>query len=153
MSGNVPSDTWGQRRFRSACTIMQSDQIITWSYNTWHWALWHNMDYPCKNVYLGICGQRRPRSALRIRAVDQGLHWPLTKSLDITECIVQKPRRYFAHAQDNLNAQFAHVRRQLFRLTRFICRWALRQHWNVTFDFIICRLEKPNKQIVSVLIL
>ena len=36
---------------------------------------------PCENVSSCICGQRRPRSAQS----DQGLHCPLTESLDTTE--------------------------------------------------------------------
>ena len=36
---------------------------------------------------------------------DQGLHYQLTESLDITECIngEQKAGWYFAHVQDDLN--------------------------------------------------
>ena len=36
---------------------------------------------------------------------DQGLPCPLTESLDITECMngEQRPGRYFADAQDDLN--------------------------------------------------
>ena len=41
---------------------------------------------PCENVSLGICGQRRPRSACAFAQSDQGLHCPLTESLDSTEC-------------------------------------------------------------------
>ena len=36
---------------------------------------------------------------------DRCLHCPLTESLDTTECLngEQRPGRYFAHAQDDLN--------------------------------------------------
>ena len=37
---------------------------------------------PCKNVSSDICGQRRPRSACASAQSDQGLHCPLTESLD-----------------------------------------------------------------------
>ena len=40
-----------------------------------------------ENVYTGIFGQRRPRSACAIAQSDRGLHFPLTKSLDTTECM------------------------------------------------------------------
>ena len=53
----------------------------------------------------GIRGQRRPRSACASVQSDQGLHCPLTESLDTTECMngVQSLGKYFAHAQDDLN--------------------------------------------------
>ena len=50
--------------------------LITWFYN---WAAL------CENVSLGICGQRRPRSACASAQSDQGLHFPLTESLDTTD--------------------------------------------------------------------
>ena len=36
---------------------------------------------------------------------DQGLHCPLTESLDTTECMIgeQRPESYFVHVQDDLN--------------------------------------------------
>ena len=39
------------------------------------------------------------------RCLNQGLHYPLTESLDTTECIngEQRPGWYFAHVQDDLN--------------------------------------------------
>ena len=53
----------------------------------------------------GMCGQRRPRSACASAQSDQGLHCPLTESLDTIECMngEQKPGWYLAHAQDDLN--------------------------------------------------
>ena len=38
----------------------------------------------------------------------QSLHCLVTESLDTTECMngEQRPRRYFAHAQDDLNLHF-----------------------------------------------
>ena len=38
-----------------------------------------------ENVSSGICEQRRPRSACASAQSDQGLHCPLTESLDIAE--------------------------------------------------------------------
>ena len=57
-----------------------------------------------------------PRSACASAQSDEGLHCPLTKSLDTTECMTgeQRPGCYFAHAQDDLSAHFAHVRRHFF---------------------------------------
>ena len=40
----------------------------------------------CKNVYTGICGQRKPRSACASAPSDQGLRCPDTESLDTIEC-------------------------------------------------------------------
>ena len=53
----------------------------------------------------GICGQRKPRSACAFAQMDQGLHCPLTESLDTIACMNGKQRfeLYFAHAQDDLN--------------------------------------------------
>ena len=42
---------------------------------------------PCKKLSLVLCGQQRPRSACASAQSDQGLHCPLTESLDATECI------------------------------------------------------------------
>ena len=60
---------------------------------------------PCKNVPLGTCRQQRSRSACTSVQSDHGLYFPLIESLDTTECMneEQKPRIYFAHAQDDLN--------------------------------------------------
>ena len=49
---------------------------------------------------LGICGQRRPGPACASTQSDQGPYCPQTESLDTTE--EQRPRWYFAHAQDDL---------------------------------------------------
>ena len=47
----------------------------------------------CENVYRGICGQRRPRSACASAQSDHRIHCPLTESLATTECMnrEQKP--------------------------------------------------------------
>ena len=44
---------------------------------------------------------------------DQGLHCPLTESLDTTECMneEQVPGLYFIHTGDDLTVRFVHVRR------------------------------------------
>ena len=69
------------------------------------------MDSTMQKRSLGICGQRKPRSACASAQSDQGLHCPLTESLDTTECMngEQGTGWYFAHAQDDLSAHFAHV--------------------------------------------
>ena len=49
-----------------------------------------------------ICEQRRPRSACASAQSDQGLHCPLTESVDTVECNngEQMPGRNFTHACD-----------------------------------------------------
>ena len=44
-----------------------------------------------KNVSSGICGQRRPRSTCA-SAHDQGLHCPLSVSMDTIECMNTEQR-------------------------------------------------------------
>ena len=53
----------------------------------------------------GICGQLRPWSACASAQADQGLNCLLTESLGAAACMngEQRPRWYFAHAQDDLN--------------------------------------------------
>ena len=60
---------------------------------------------PCENVSSGICQKRRPLSNCAYAQSDQSLHCPLAESLDTTECMngEQRPRRYLAYAQDDLN--------------------------------------------------
>ena len=55
---------------------------------------------PYKIVSLGICGQRRPRSACASAQSDQGLHCPLAGSLGTIKCLngVYMPERNFAHS-------------------------------------------------------
>ena len=48
-----------------------------------HMIIWAE---PCENVSSGIYGQRSPRSACASAQSDQGLHCPLTESLDIIDC-------------------------------------------------------------------
>ena len=91
---------------------------------------------PCKNVSSGICGQRRPRSACAFAQSDQGLHIPLTESLNTITCtkVEQMPGWDFAHAQDESESvHFAHVRRQLFAGAAHI---ALRYKCVETFLFL-----------------
>ena len=40
--------------------------------------------FPCENVCSGKCGQRRPRSDCASAQADQGLHCPLTESMNIS---------------------------------------------------------------------
>ena len=60
---------------------------------------------PYANVSLVICGQRMPRSACESAQSDQGLHCPLTQSLDTRECMNGErwPGWYFAYARVDLN--------------------------------------------------
>ena len=44
--------------------------------------LYINWAMPNENVSLGICGQRRPRSACAYAQSDQGLRSPQTEALD-----------------------------------------------------------------------
>ena len=74
---------------------------------------------PCKNdVSLGTCGQRRPRSDCASAQSDQGLPCPLIESLDTTECLneEQRPIRYIAYAQYNLNLRILHILEGTFSL-------------------------------------
>ena len=66
---------------------------------------------PCENVSSGICGQRRPWSACAFAQSDQGLHCPLTESLDTIECMngEQRPGWYLAHSQDGLNLRISRM--------------------------------------------
>ena len=70
-----------------------------------------------KTVSSGICGQRRPRSVCVSAQSNQGLHYPLTESLDTIKCInLEKMSGYeSAHARnESESVHFAHVRRYIF---------------------------------------
>ena len=58
-----------------------------------------------ENLFLGMCGQQRPRSDCASMQSDQGLHCLLTESLHTTESIngEQMPGWHFGHAQEDLN--------------------------------------------------
>ena len=74
------------------------------------------MGLAMRNVF-GHMHVRRPRSACASAQSDQGLHCPLTESLDIIERSSgeQMPGYDFAHAWDKAkSAHFAHVRRRIF---------------------------------------
>ena len=60
---------------------------------------------PCESVSSGECGQQGPWSDCASAQSDQGLYCPLSESMDTTECMngEQRPRWYFAQAQDDLN--------------------------------------------------
>ena len=62
---------------------------------------------PYENMFSGICGQRRPRSACASAQSDQDFHPPFTEALDVMyERMYEwgtKVRWYNAHAQDDLN--------------------------------------------------
>ena len=68
----------------------------------------------------GIYGERRPRSPCASARADQGLRYPLTESLDTTECTngEQWPGWYDAHAQGNLNLRILRISKALFCMTR-----------------------------------
>ena len=63
----------------------------------------------CENVSPGICAQRRARSACASAQSDQGLHCPLTESLNTTECMNGAQRTGRNFAQDDVNLLFLHV--------------------------------------------
>ena len=73
---------------------------------------------PCENVSLGICGQRRPRSACTSTQSDQGLHCLLTESYDTTECMNGEQRLgwYFEHVQESRNLHICACWKALFHL-------------------------------------
>ena len=78
-------------------------------------------------------GQQNSRSDCAVAQSDQDLHCPLTESLDTAEYMngEQSPGCNFAHAQDDLNAHFALVRRQVFAWRGpFIAR----TNWLVDFN-------------------
>ena len=64
----------------------------------------------------GVFRQRKPKLACASAQSDQASHCSLTEWLDTTGCIYieQMSRWCFAHAQDDLNAHFAHVRKHFF---------------------------------------
>ena len=68
---------------------------------------------PQKRVFghIRLYGQRSPRSDCALAQSDQGLHCPLTESLDTTECMNGEQRHglYYAHAQDDLNMRFLRI--------------------------------------------
>ena len=74
----------------------------------------------CENCVFGLCAERRPRSDCASLQSDLVLRCPLTESLDTTECIngEQRPRSYFAHAQDDLNLCISACSKARFRLTQ-----------------------------------
>ena len=81
---------------------------------------WYYMGRSMRTHVLGICGQRRHRSACASAQSDQCLRCPLTESVDTIECInvEQMPGWYFAHALDESEAvTLAHD-----RWHRFACR-------------------------------
>ena len=67
-----------------------------------------------------ICGQQRPKSACVSAQSDQDLPCPLTESLNTTECMngEQRPGRYFAHVQDDLNLRILCVLKRHFFTSR-----------------------------------
>ena len=81
----------------------------------------------------GMHGQRRSWSDCAVAQSDEDLHCPLKESMDTTEYMnaEQRPGWYFAHAQDDLNAHFALVRRHVFAWRGpFIAR----TNWLVDFN-------------------
>ena len=64
----------------------------------------------------GICGQRRLRSVCASAQSDQGLQCKLKESLDIAECMNGEKRRYFGHAQDDVNSHILRMPEGTFAL-------------------------------------
>ena len=60
---------------------------------------------PCANMSSGICGQQKPRSDCAATQSAQGIHCPLTESLDTIEFIngEQRPGCDLSHVQDGVN--------------------------------------------------
>ena len=75
--------------------------------------------------------------SLRIRA--EGLHSPLTESLDTTECMNME-QIHFTRAQDDLNIRILHMFEGTFSLTRPI--------WCEIFYFYIMATQR-NKRITE----
>ena len=73
---------------------------------------------PCENVYSGIWGHQWSTQACASAQFDQGLHCPLTETLDTTECMnrEQRPGWYFAHAQVYLNMRILRMFEGTFSL-------------------------------------
>ena len=57
----------------------------------------YTLTAPCENLFLGMCGQQRPRSACASVQSDQRLYCPFTRSMNNNA-----PIRH-AHAQDDMN--------------------------------------------------
>ena len=51
------------------------------------WVQIYILDAPCEDMSPAICVQRKPRSACAFAQSDQGLHYPLTESLNTIECM------------------------------------------------------------------
>ena len=62
-----------------SCRLVKILTVDDTSSGRFKWAM------PCENMYSGIWGQPRPRSACAYMQSDQGLHCPLTEKLDTTE--------------------------------------------------------------------
>ena len=103
---------------------------------------------PWENVSLGICGQRRPRSACASRSLIT-----LTESLNTTECMPQeqRPGWSFGHAQDD--GAFCACSMAIFRLTWTIwwkCHGLQSPRWNGMSRYIVF-LISSQKRILWVL--
>ena len=89
------------------------------------WIFHDDLGHAMRKCAFGSCmwGQWRPRSDCADAQSDQGLHCPLTESLDTTECMNGEQRHgwYFAHAQDDLKLRILCMFEDLFRLTWPIC--------------------------------
>ena len=109
--------------------------------------LWSN----AKKWPSDIRGQRRPRSACTSAQSDQGLHCPLTKSLDTTEYINREQRHGWLCACAGLCefSDFAHARRFFIAvLFWFLSDPSSKQ--NMSPEYILCfwcyiRSEKKNQ--------
>ena len=82
----------------------------------WKGVLWSYEQHHAKTS-LGMCRQQRSRSACTFMQADQGLHCPLTESLDTAECMESKG------VNDTLRMIWISTSwKALFRLTRPICK-------------------------------
>ena len=83
--------------------------------------LWENMSF-------GTCRQQRPRSAFSSMQSDQGLHRPLTESLDTTECM-NGEQLYFANVHDDLNLHILCMFEDAFSIWADQMQWVFKPMW------------------------
>ena len=119
-----------------------SDQNVEMRRLTWAFAvrIWYKSHFlelcitwaaPWEKVSLGICGQRMPRSACAFAQSDQGLHCPLTESLDTAECTSgeQRPK------------DILHMRRVISIYAFCACPNCVRMNFFFFFFFFFFRLD------------
>ena len=98
------TDAWTKKKCKGGTALELSVEKLL-GIESFIWVM------PCENVSLGICGQRRHRSACTWSQSDQGLLCPLTESLDTEQCISgeQMPRWDLVHAWDECESAHFYV--------------------------------------------